>query len=279
MGKFKVGDTVRCVSIETVSKNISYGYVAGKEFIVDYHAEYPGWGNIYFPKNYHGVYECDLELVKTLPKSFACTNTNQKLWDKYINWLNEKYKRDLDGVQVEFPYYGLDKRGDLDMDSNSLAFDTILSLEEWDEIVNNNTIKEEVMEKTHTVTRAQLKEIWDVACTAWKDTIVKFANRSAFKDTIELTDNDVNAMFAASNNIQIPVLEGIFGKQTKDIDLSTGTVDGKILFDNNRDLNNGLICVRAGGEFKNNAFILNSDYNWDLVKEPVGYMCLVPTRK
>jgi hypothetical protein len=278
MGKFKVGDTVRCVSIETVSKNISHGYVAGKEFIVDLIREIPGWGNIYFPKNYHGVYECDLELVKTLPKSFACQNTNQKLWDKYINWLNNLYGDTLNG-KAPYNYYGITPSGKVDSSSFGGIFDTIISLKEWDEIVNDKQIKEEVMEKTHTVTRAQLKEIWDVACTAWKDTIVKFANKSAFNDTIELTDNEVYTMFKAATLDQTPVLEGIFGKQTAEIDLSTGEVDGKTLFDNNGRLNKALICVRAGGNYQNIAFILNTDYNWDLVKDNDGYLCLVPTRK
>jgi hypothetical protein len=278
MGKFKVGDTVRCVSIETVSKNISHGYVAGKEFIVDEIREFPGWGNIYFPKNYHGVYECDLELVKTLPKSFACINTNQKLWDKYINWLNNLNGDTLKG-KVPDNYYGISLSGKVDSSFLGGTFDTILSLEEWDEIVNDKQIKEEVMEKTHTVTRAQLKEIWDVACTAWKDTIVKFANKSAFNDTIELTDNEVYTMFKAATLDQTPVLESIFGKQSKNIDLSTWMRKGNIFVNNSTSFHNALMCIRAGGEFKNNAFILNSDYNWDLVKEPDGYMCLVPTRK
>jgi hypothetical protein len=285
MGKFKVGDTVRCVSIETVSKNISHGYVAGKEFIVDEIREFPGWGNIYFPKNYHGVYECDLELVKelvkTLLKSFACTNTNQELWDKYIDWLNWEFNTDIEGVKGDIPgyFYGVNLNGKFDFSAYLTRFDTILSLEEWDEIVNSKQIKEEVMEKTHTVTRAQLKEIWDVACTAWKDTIVKYANKSAFNDTIELTDNEVYTMFKAATLDQTPVLESIFGKQSKNIDLSTWMRKGNIFVNNSTSFHNALMCIRAGGEFKNNAFILNSDYNWDLVKEPDGYMCLVPTRK
>jgi hypothetical protein len=186
---------------------------------------------------------------------------------------------DLVGVHVEFPYYGLDKRGDLDIYSSSLAFDTILSLEEWDEIVNSKQIKEEIMENTHTVTRSQLEEIHDVACAAWRDTIVKYANRNPFGNTINFTQKEIDAMFAASNNIQIPVLEGIFGKQSKDIDLSTGKVDGKTLFDVNDDITNALICVRDYGDYKYKAFILNTDYNWEIVKDRSGSPCLVPTRK
>jgi hypothetical protein len=281
MSKFKIGDTVRCVVNGAAYKPKALGYKPDKEFIVD-SIRKDSDGYVYFPKNEHGVFECDLilvkELVKTLPKSFACKNTNQKLWDKYIKWLNEKYKMGLDGDNVEFPYYGLDKRGDLDIYSSSLAFDTILSLEEWDEIVNGKQINEEVME-TIEITRTQLKEIYDVACNAWKGTLAEHAGKNPFSDMVKFTQKEVDTMFKAATLDQTPVLEGIFGKQTAEIDLSIGEVDGKILFDNNRNLNKALICVRAGGEFRNIAFILNDDYNWDLVKDDDGYLCLVPTRK
>ena len=218
--------------------------------------------------------------TKTLPKSFACKNTNQKLWDKYINWLNN-----LNGDEVTYNgkvpdnYYGITPSETFDSSSFGGTFDTILSLEEWNEIVNGKQIKEEFMEKTHSITRSQLEEIHNVACAAWRDTIVKYANKNPFGNIINFTQKEVDAMFAASNNIQIPVLESIFGKQSKDIDLSTGTVDGKTLFDNNRNLNNGLICVRAGSNYENKAFILSNDYSWDLVKDNDGFLCLVPTRK
>ena len=216
--------------------------------------------------------------TKKLPKSFACMNTNQKLWDKYINWLNNLNGDTLNGKGT-YIYYGIVNSGTVYSSSFGGTFDTILSLEEWNEIVNNNTIKEKVMEKTHKVTRAQLEEIHNVACTAWRDTIVKYANRNPFGNIINFTQKEIDAMFAASNDIQKPVLESIFGKQSKDIDLSTSTVDGKTLFDNNRTLDNTLICVRDYGDYKYKAFILNTDYNWELVKDRSGNPCLVPTRK
>jgi hypothetical protein len=262
---------------------VSYGYVLnnGVHYILVDTEYYEGTDYYMVPVDEVeklAIEQGMIKETKTLPKSFACMNTNQKLWDKYMKWLNFNYGINIYGDTD--CYYGISLKENIEVCNKVKTFDVLLSLEEWDEIVNGKQIKEEIMEKTHTVTRAQLKEIWDVACTAWKDTIVKFANRSAFKDTIELTDNDVNAMFAASNNIQIPVLEGIFGKQTAEIDLSTGKVDGKTLFDNNRNLTKALMCVRARGKFENKAFILNEEYNWELVKEDLhGYICLVPTRK
>jgi hypothetical protein len=210
---------------------------------------------------------------KELPKSFACINTNQKLWDKYIKWLDDGF------VGTLTKYYGVTRHGTKYNDNHVAMFDTILSLEEWDEIVNGKQIKEEVME-TIEITRIQLKEIYDIACNDWKNIINEYANRNPFGNTIKFTQKEVDAMFAASsNNIQKPVLESIFGKQSKDIDLSTGTVDGKTLFDNNRTLDNTLICVRDYGDYKYKAFILNTDYNWELVKDRSGNPCLVPTRK
>ena len=94
------------------------------------------------------------------------------------------------------------------------------------------------------VTRAQLKEIYDIACLGWKVKIQEFTERNPFGDTMELTQKEVDRMFASSDDNQKTVLEGIFGKQSKDIDLSTGKVDGKTLFDNNGHPNDGLMCVR-----------------------------------
>jgi hypothetical protein len=209
---------------------------------------------------------------KELPKSFACINTNQKLWDKYIKWLDDGFVGDLS------KYYGVTRYGDKYNDNNMALFDTIISLEEWDEIVNGTQINEKVMEKIE-ITRTQLKEIHDIACNEWKEIITKYANRNPFGNTINVIQKEVDRMFASSDDNQKTVLEGIFGKQSKDIDLSKGTVDGKILFDNNGHPNDGLMCVRGYGDYKNKAFLLNDDYNWELVKDRSGNPCLAPTRK
>jgi hypothetical protein len=100
-----------------------------------------------------------------------------------------------------------------------------------------------------------------------------------FGNTFEFTQAEVNEMFKAATTNQKPVLEGIFGKQTREIDLSTGHVDGKVLFDTNRNLLSALMCVRTGGTYGNKAFILDETYNWDLVRDTNGNLCLVPTRK
>ena len=355
MRKFKIGDKVRCVENGTASKPRALGYKPGKEFVVDSGSKSSGGEYIYFPKDGLGVYECDLILVKELPKSFACRNTNQKIWDKYIKWLNKEYNCDFFGKSSYCPYYGISINGEVDNYSSkhdfdiilsleewdeivnpkskqlpkSFAcrntnqklwdkyiswlnttcskdiygdsdvypyygittngvysyhtsidfFDTILSLEEWDEIVNGTETKKEETMKNYTITREQLQKIYDVACSDWKETILKYSRRNPFGTTIEFTQEEVVAMFVASSLSQRTVLEGIFGKQTNEIDLSTGKVDGKVLFDVNRDLNHALMCVRTYGDYENRAFVLNHDFNWEILKDVYGQLCLVPTRK
>ena len=216
---------------------------------------------------------------KELPKSFACINTNQELWDKYISWFNTTYKLSIYGDSDVYPYYGITTNGVYGYHTSINFFDTILSLEEWNEMVNGTETKTEETMKNYTIKREQLKEIHDVACNSWKNTIEIYGIRNPFGNTIEITQTEVDGMFKAATVNQIPVLEGIFGKQTVDIDLSTGKVDGKGLFNNSGDLTNALITVRTHGHYKNKAFILNSDFNWNIWGDDNGQLCLVPTRK
>jgi len=217
--------------------------------------------------------------MKELPKSFACKNTNQVLWDKYISWLNTTYSEKFDGDSDMYQYYGITTNGFCDYHSSIIFFDTSISLEEWDEIVNGTQIKTEEVMKKYEIRRQELKKIHDVACNDWKEKITEYALRNPFGNTIEFTQIEVDEMFKAATLEQLPILEGIFGKQTAEIDLSGGLVDGKVLFDTNRNLTNALMCVRASGKYENKAFILNDRYNWELVKDANYQLCLVPTRR
>ena len=204
--------------------------------------------------------QIEKHLVKELPKSFACTNTNQKLWDKYIKWLNGGFKGDV------CTYYGFDTDGIKYSGDTKGSFDTILSIEEWDEIVNGTEIKE-VM-KNYTITREQLQEIYDVACSEWKETILKYSRRNPFGNTIEFIQEEVVAMFVASSLSQRTVLEGIFGKQIKELDFQSDKinfeVDGISVFgESNKSEYDSFIGLPNTNQYKN-SFFLNPDYVWTL---------------
>ena len=42
---------------------------------------------------------------------------------------------------------------------------------------------------------------------------------------------------------------------------------------------NGFICVRNTREYRNKAFYLNADLNWEIKKDSEGLLCLIPTKK
>lgn len=217
--------------------------------------------------------------AKELPKSFCIKrDVNNPLWKKYIAWLNEKreyeHKSNLTGDS--WNYYGITKSGMVEFDELRTFFgNKVLTLEEWNEIVNSNQNKTEI-------TRKQLKEIYDIACTTWQKKIEKeYASRNPWGDTIEFTQDEIDEMFKAARNNQVTVLENIFGKQTKEIDLSKGKVGGLELFDPNphSTIDTSLIIVRKKLEYGHKAFLLNDNYNWEIVTDSVGCKCLVPTRK
>jgi hypothetical protein len=270
MGKFKVGDKVKGKRICLVSKcNRSYNLFDDNyhRVIVEIDGDFVrlnGDSFLWFSK-------VDFEVIlKTLPKSFACKNTNDKLWKKYIKWLNKEYGRNLTGDSYNWPYYGIMSSGEFDHNKSSY-FDTILSLEEWDEIVNGVQIKEteEVM-KTNEITKDQLKQIHDVACSGWKAKIIEFAARNPFGNTVEFTSEEIAEMFKASDNKQTKVLESIFGSQQQELDFRSNDInfkqDGIKVFGNSDDsLTDAFIGLPTmSTSMTNDKFFLNPDYVWKL---------------
>lgn len=60
------------------------------------------------------------------------------------------------------------------------------------------------------ITRLQLKEIHDIACTTWKAKIEKFGSRNPFSNTIEFSKQEIQEMVDASDSKQILVVKKIF---------------------------------------------------------------------
>lgn len=271
MGKFKIGDKVRCVSNGTVIHPNAMGYKPDREFVV-YSVRGDTDGDLYFGKHDHGVHECDLILVKNenlIGRKVKGFRFNHEVihygnhMDKYV---------DQEGIIVSYGSYG---------PGYMVMFDTYSIYTYPAELIEKYLIEVEETMKKYTITREQLQEIYDVACSEWKETILKYSRRNPFGNTIEFIQEEVDTMFKAATLDQTPVLENIFGKQTREIDLSGGTVDGLELFirGERSTITNALMCVRLFGEYRNKAFILNAEYNWDLVNDTSGNLCLVPTRK
>jgi len=131
----------------------------------------------------------------------------------------------------------------------------------WCEIIKQ---EEKVME-TQKLSRQGLKEIHSVACSSWKTTLEQFGRRNPLEDYIELTQEEVDGMFKACTENQLPIVSKYLKQDDGSVDLSNGY--------------NGLIAVRLTCEYANKSFCLSPSYDWEIKKDRSGYECLIPTKK
>jgi hypothetical protein len=149
---------------------------------------------------------------------------------------------------------------------------TRCTLSELEEILKGETVKQNNM-KTNTISRTDLGKIHNIACPTWKTKLEKLGSRSPFSGTIELTQSEVDEMFKAATSDQRPVLVNIFGEQSNSVDLTE-------LNDIKYEINdNDLLAVRLVGEYRDKGFYLNRKYNWEIVKDSLDQLVLIPTRK
>jgi hypothetical protein len=147
-----------------------------------------------------------------------------------------------------------------------------ITLSELEGILKGDTLKQNNM-KTNTISRTDLGKIHNIACNTWKTKLEKLALRNPFSGTIELTQSEVDEMFKAATSDQRPVLVNIFGEQSNSVDLTE-------LDDIKYEINdNTLLAVRVRGEYRDKGFYLNDYYNWEIVKDSLNQLVLIPTRK
>jgi hypothetical protein len=179
--------------------------------------------------------------------------------------LNKTYGKYFEGTSSIWKYYGIDKYGISGYHESRESFDTILSLEEWDEIVNGKT---ETKTMNKTVKKSDLKKIHAVACTTWQGKIGQLAMRDVFGDTVELTQSEIDEMFKAADSSQTKVLEEVFGKQQKGLDFRSDTIDFEIdglpVFGGKNVPSREAFIGLPYDADKKDTFYLNPYYNWTL---------------
>ena len=165
--------------------------------------------------------------ISTLPEYFAIFNDiTNPLWSKYIVWLNDKYNKDYKGSTITC-YYGYD--GQVKRDSNISNFKNnpkVLTLEQWNNIVNGNQIKQTMKQKL-TVPASDITKLYNVACVSWMKIIAGYLSEVDDNKRITFTQADIDKMFKVATSEQLLVLEEIFGKQQEVIDynkLKAGSV-------------------------------------------------------
>jgi hypothetical protein len=88
------------------------------------------------------------------------------------------------------------------------------------------TSKKENMNK---VNKSDLGRIHNVACSTWKSKLKTYAQRNPFGDSIELSDSEIDEMFAAATSSQVPVLVSILGERKEQIDFNRIKTGSKVM--------------------------------------------------
>lgn len=118
------------------------------------------------------------------------------------------------------------------------------------------------------IKKSELEKIHNVACSTWQVKIKEMANRNAFGDSVELTQEEVDIMFRASTKSQREVLEQVFGKRNKEIDLFSRDinhiVDGLPVFGCSLLASTDSLIGLPLSDSSGNVFYLNPNYNWEL---------------
>ena len=123
---------------------------------------------------------------------------------------------------------------------------------------------------THTISKKQLKEIYDVACAEWQFRIKGYAAKDLFSDAVSFTEAEVKAMFDAATKGQLPILESIFTDYAKAIKIPKtreelkNSIPGLLYF--NEDHREGaMIQFKDGNSDRAKAsFHLHTSFNWAL---------------
>jgi hypothetical protein len=148
------------------------------------------------------------------------------------------------------------------------GFGFIYANGKWAEI-----IKEEKNMETQKLSREGLKEIYSVACDEWQGKLKSFGYRNPLENYIDLTKEEVNEMFFASNDKQKSILSKYLKQDDGSINFDNILGDGYKL--NERQL----IGKRTYGQYKSKSFYLDNKFDWKIQKDEYGELCLIPTKK
>jgi hypothetical protein len=155
-----------------------------------------------------------------------------------------------------------------------------ITFEQFKEHYLTNTNKTVMSKQKLTVPVTDVLEIHKIACSTWKEKIVGYLSRVDSEQNITFTQREIDKMFEAATGDQAPVLEKVFGKRGP-VTLKE-MAEGKPLFKENPSDSgpSGMIEVRTGGDYKDRAFYLSFDFNWEFKKDPNSIMdayILIPT--
>lgn len=196
------------------------------------------------------------------------------------NWLtSENDKDNINHYDKNFVSYGLKEfRGETYVLAETNDYQGInywmFKLSDIERLWKEQNQKQDI-KKSFTINAKQAQSIIDIACSAWKKQLAeKWANNIVLNKETEISEEFYKEMRAACTAPQNELFDKIFGKEDDDsVDLSK--IDNSLL----RSASKSMLEVRDSDEYKNKAFYLSDDFNWEIKSDPIGVVCLIPTKK
>lgn len=185
----------------------------------------------YYPTHLVKQHLVDDEFV--LPEKWAVRPKFGKEGAAVLEWFNTNGERHYerggeDQYYWHFPAY--ENRNHCLMDRIINSDYVEITFEQFEtHVLNRKPIKEEKMENTIRVYKSDLEKIHAVACDMWKKKIIELANRTPFRNEVELTQTEVDEMFKAATSSQRTVLVNIFGEPKKPIDFDRIKTASKVM--------------------------------------------------
>ena len=143
----------------------------------------------------------------------------------------------------------------------------------WAIIIKEDPKQEEKVMETQKLSREGLKEIHSVACPNWKDVLAHHGSRNPLENYIELTQDEVDKMFAACTKEQLPIVSKYLKQDDGSVNVMQFRCD---IYDNG---GRSVIQKRFDGDYANKSLLLDNYYDWEIKKDNKGYLCLIPTKK
>lgn len=127
--------------------------------------------------------------------------------------------------------------------------------------------------QTQKLSRQGLKEIHSVACPNWKDILEHYGSRNPLENYIELTQNEVDNMFAACTKDQLPIVSKYLKQDDGSVDLRDIKTDEYGMIIGQKYI---LRVDDPDADYK--SFWLRNEFKWE-IKMVNGCPRLIPTKK
>lgn len=203
----------------------------------------------------------------------AYATKNYPIGTKYIplDGVGDKYVKNSIYTSNCTPKLWENRLGDKGIEVSSIGLVYHEGTNRWAEIIKEE-IKETNMSK-QKLSRQGLKEIHSVACSNWKGKLEGMGIRNPLEDYIELTQEEVDAMFKACTKEQLSIVSKYLKQDDGSVDITK--FNGKIFGEDGR----AVIEKRFFGEYANKSLFLGGGYNWEIKTDELGQLCLIPTKK